>query len=68
MFNQGISRSGEVIDMAVSAGLVNKAGAWYEHDGTKIAQGREAAKQYLEENPKVLADLESAIRKLHGIK
>jgi recombination protein RecA len=68
MFNQGIARTGEIIDLATHAGLVNKAGAWYEYDGAKIAQGREAAKQYLSDNPKVAKELEAAIRKLHTIK
>jgi recombination protein RecA len=53
MYNQGISREGDVIDLAVTHGVVDKAGAWYEYNGEKIAQGREAAKKFLAENPKV---------------
>ena len=52
MYNQGISKEGDVIDLAVTHGVVDKAGAWYEYKGEKIAQGREAAKKYLAENPK----------------
>lgn len=54
MYNQGISREGDVIDLAVAHEIVAKQGAWYEYEGQKIAQGREAAKRYLAENPKVL--------------
>ena len=68
MFNQGISRIGEIVDLGVPLGLLNKSGAWYEYNGEKIAQGREAAKQYLSDNPKVAKELEIAIRRLHGVK
>jgi recombination protein RecA len=54
MYNQGISREGDVIDLAVAKGVVEKNGAWYEYEGNKIAQGREAAKQFLHDNPKIL--------------
>ena len=54
MYNQGISKSGDVIDLAVANGIVEKAGAWYAYKDEKIGQGREAAKTYLEENPKAL--------------
>jgi len=57
MYNQGISREGDVIDLAVTHGVVDKAGAWYEYNGEKIAQGREAAKKYLAENPKVFDEI-----------
>lgn len=63
MYNEGISRSGDLIDLAVKQELVSKAGAWYEYEGTKIAQGREAAKQYLKDTPKVADKLEKEIRK-----
>jgi len=68
MFNEGISKVGEIIDLAVHDNLLNKSGAWYEYNDQKIAQGREAAKQYLLDNTKVAKELESAIRKLHGVK
>jgi recombination protein RecA len=60
MYNQGISREGDVIDLAVNNEVVAKAGAWYEYKGEKIAQGREAAKNYLAENPKVLDEIAKA--------
>ena len=68
MFNQGIAKNGEVIDLAVASGLVAKSGAWYEYQGEKIAQGRESAKNYLTENPKIFSALEAEIRKIHGVK
>jgi len=64
MYNVGISREGDALDLAVQHGLVNKSGAWFEHGGEKIGQGREAAKQYLRDNPKVLAELDKKIRDL----
>lgn len=63
MYNEGISKEGDVLDLAVKEGLVSKTGAWYEYSGSKIGQGREAAKQYLKDNPKIYQELESKIRK-----
>lgn len=57
MYNKGISRSGDVLDLAVERGIVEKSGAWFAYGEGKIGQGREAAKQYLEENPKVLEEI-----------
>jgi len=57
MYNQGISYEGDVIDLAAVHGVVDKNGAWYEYGGQKIAQGREAAKQYLKDNSKVLDEI-----------
>ncbi len=54
MYNQGISKSGDILDIAAARDIVEKSGAWYSYNGEKIAQGREAAKVYLDENPKVL--------------
>jgi len=68
MFGEGISKSGEVVDLGVAAGLINKSGAWYEYSGEKIGQGREAAKQYLKENPTVFKGLEKEIRNIYNIK
>ncbi len=60
MYNQGISREGDVIDLAVTYEVVDKAGAWYEYKGEKIAQGREAAKKFLAENPKAFDEIAKA--------
>ena len=57
MYNQGISKEGDLIDLAAAHEIVQKAGAWYEYKGEKIAQGREAAKKYLAENPKVFDEI-----------
>ncbi len=64
MYNEGISKAGDLIDLAVKHELVNKAGAWYSYKDEKIAQGREAAKQFLKDHPKVMDELDSAIRKV----
>lgn len=62
MFGQGISREGDVLDLAVNAGLVNKSGAWYAYEGDKIGQGRENAKTYIHENPAFFDMLEAKVR------
>lgn len=62
MFGQGISREGDVLDLAVNAGIVNKSGAWYAYEGDKIGQGRENAKTYIHENPAFLSMLEAKVR------
>lgn len=62
MYNQGISASGDVLDLATERDIVEKAGAWFSYNGEKISQGREAAKKYLEENPKVLAEIAKKVR------
>lgn len=62
MYNEGISKTGDILDLAAANGLVEKTGAWYAYKEQKIGQGREAAKKYLEENPKVTDELEKQIR------
>ena len=62
MYNEGISLTGDVLDLATDMALIDKAGAWYSYQEQKIAQGRQAAKQFLKDNPKILADLEDQIR------
>ena len=62
MFGQGISREGDVLDLAVNAGIVNKSGAWYAYEGDKIGQGRETAKTYIHENPAFFVMLEAKVR------
>lgn len=61
MYNQGISTCGDILDLAVEHGIVEKAGAWYAYKDAKIGQGREASKTYLEENPKIEAELTKQI-------
>jgi len=67
IFGQGISREGDLLDLAAEAGLIAKSGAWYSLGSERIGQGRENAKAYLKEHPEVVADLEKQIRGLHGI-
>lgn len=62
MYNHGISAEGDVLDLATEKGIVEKAGAWFAYNGENIAQGREAAKQYLKDNPKVLAEIDKKVR------
>lgn len=62
MYNQGISKSGDILDLAVEHEIVEKSGAWFAYNDEKIAQGREAAKKYLEENPKVLDEIAKKVR------
>lgn len=62
MYNEGISLTGDVLDLAVIHGIVGKAGAWFDYKEGKIGQGREATKVYLKENPKVLQEIEKAVR------
>ena len=67
MFGEGISREGDVLDLAANLGIINKSGAWYAYNGEKIGQGRENAKQYLRDHPDVMADAESKVREHYGL-
>jgi recombination protein RecA len=67
MYGEGISKVGELIDLGVKAGIVEKSGAWLSYNGDRIGQGRENAKTYLKENPKAAAELERAIRSNAGL-
>ncbi len=62
MYGTGISKTGEILDLGVKAGLVEKSGAWFSYDSIRIGQGRENSKKFLTENPEVQARLEAAIR------
>ena len=62
MFNEGISKSGGLIDVGTELGVVKKSGAWYEYNGEKIGQGKESVKQLLKENGKLAAEIEKKIR------
>ena len=63
MYNVGISREGDVLDLAVQHEVVDKSGSWFEYEGVKIGQGRESAKQYLKEHPEILKKIETAVLK-----
>ena len=62
LYNQGISRESEIIDLGVANGFVEKAGAWYSVEGTRIGQGRDNARDYLKENPELSQEIENKIR------
>jgi recombination protein RecA len=66
MYGQGVSKTGELVDLGVKAGLVEKSGSWFSYDGSRIGQGREAAKTFLAQNPDVAASIEKAIRAQAG--
>ena len=61
VYGEGISRTGEIIDLGVSLDIVGKAGSWYSYSGTKIAQGREGAKQFLLDNPELMEEIADKI-------
>ncbi len=67
MFGKGISVTGDILDLAAGINIVNKSGAWYAYDGNKIGQGRENAKNYLQENPAVCAEIEKKVREHFGL-
>ena len=62
MFGEGISKTGEIVDLGVDHDIIQKSGAWYSYDSAKIAQGREAAKQFLMDNPEVANEIEKKIK------
>jgi recombination protein RecA len=67
MYGEGISKTGELIDLGVRAGIVEKSGAWFSYDSQRLGQGRENAKQFLRSNPDVAASIERAIRQSAGL-
>ena len=62
MYNEGISYLGDILDLAAQHGVVEKSGAFYKYDGATIGQGRDKTKEYLRENPKVLAEIDKKVR------
>ncbi|MGL4415493.1 recombinase RecA [Roseinatronobacter monicus] len=67
MYGEGISKRGELLDLGVKAGVVEKSGAWYSYGDERIGQGRENAKAYLKENPQTATQIEDKIRAAHGL-
>ena len=67
MYGEGISKNGELLDLGVKAGVVEKSGAWYSYQDERIGQGRENAKIFLKENPKIALSIEDKIRAAHGL-
>jgi recombination protein RecA len=68
VYGEGISRTGDILDLATNLNLVDKSGAWYSFKGERIGQGRECAKAFLKEHPEVLEALEEQVYRHHGIK
>lgn len=68
MFGQGISKEGDILDLAAKENIVEKSGAWYAYQGAKIGQGRENAKIYLRDNPVVCLEIENKVREHYGLK
>jgi recombination protein RecA len=67
LFGQGISRSGDVLDLAVNENIVEKSGAWYSYGGDRLGQGRDNVRSFLEENPSILAEIEQKVLAKHGL-
>ena len=67
MYGQGVSKEAEILDLASEIGIVDKSGAWYAYKGEKIGQGKENAKAFLKDNPKIAQEIESKVRESHGI-
>ncbi len=68
LFNQGVSREGEIVDLGVEKGIIEKAGAWYSYAGSRIGQGRENVKEYLKNNPPVAKEIEGKITEVANLK
>jgi recombination protein RecA len=67
MYGEGVSKRGELVDLGMQAGVVEKSGSWFSYEGTRIGQGRENAKQYLKDNPEVGEAIERAVRANAGL-
>jgi len=67
-FNEGISKTGEILDLAVDKGIIEKSGAWYNYNGTRFAQGRENAKEYLKAHPEVFNEIYTKVLDAYGLK
>jgi recombination protein RecA len=68
LYGSGISREGEIIELGVNAGIVDKSGAWYSYNKDRIGQGKDNAREYLQEHPEMAAEIEAAIREKLGVK
>jgi len=67
LFGEGISREGEIVDMGVTHGILEKSGAWYAYNGEKIGQGRDNAREFLRENPDLAREIENKVREILNI-
>ena len=62
MYGEGISKEGNILDIASNLDIVNKSGSWFSYNGERLAQGRDNAKQYLKDNPALMAEIEKKVR------
>ena len=67
LYGEGISKQGELIDLGVKAGIVEKSGSWYSYDSTRIGQGKDNARAFLKSNPEMAAEIEHKVRQNAGI-
>ncbi|MCI5951460.1 MAG: recombinase RecA [Anaerostipes sp.] len=67
MFGKGISKEGDILDLAANENIINKSGAWYSYEGQKIGQGRENSKQFLREHPEIMEEVEAKVRAVYNI-
>jgi recombination protein RecA len=67
MYGAGISREGEIIDLGVLAGIVDKAGAWFSYNGDRIGQGKDNVREYLREHPAMAVEIENRVREKLGV-
>jgi recombination protein RecA len=67
MYGQGISKTGELLDLGVKAGVVEKSGSWFSYEGDRVGQGREAAKTFLKAHPEIADKIEASIRANAGL-
>ncbi|MDD3219303.1 MAG: recombinase RecA [Lachnospiraceae bacterium] len=68
MFGKGITREGDILDLAANINVIQKSGAWFAYNDAKIGQGRENAKNYLRENPEIMEEVENKVREFYGLK
>src|SRR5690606_19360248 len=66
MYGEGISKTGELLDLGVKSGIVEKSGAWFSYDSQRLGQGRENARQFLKDNPDIALQIESGVRESAG--
>ena len=67
LFGEGISKAGDVLDLAVECGVAEKSGSWYSYDGERLGQGRDFVRNYIKENPDILAAMELKVREFYSI-
>ena len=67
MYGEGVSKTGELVDLGVKAGIIEKSGAWFSYNSERLGQGRENAKVFLRDNPAVAAEIEKALRQNAGL-